>query len=315
MKIYIACPANTVSGGPELLHQFSFELTKRNVENYMVYYNQGDADRNPTPECYQKYNVKIAEHYVDDVDSVYVLPEVRVCLCPQCQKGRAVIWWMSVDNYIIANISSFSGSFDIFNIAGRKEIKNFVQSQYARNFLSLYFGISDSWFLSDYINDEIVERAQVNRFQRENICLYNPTKGLTNVKPLMANCRSDIVWIPLRGYTSAEMADLMCRSKLYIDFGSHPGKDRIPREAAVCGCCVITNRDGSALNDIDVPIAGKYKMEDVTDIQGVLERIYDVFDHYEDRVNDFASYRERILGEKEQFGKEVDQFLEIMQQN
>lgn len=315
MKIYIACPANTISGGPELLHQFSYELTRRNVENYMVYYDQGDRGVDPMPERYRKYSVKIAEQYVDDADSVYVLPEVRVHFCVQCQKGRAAIWWMSVDNYMKYYIQCFSGSVDIFNIAGHKEILNFVQSQYARNFLSLYFGRSDSWFLSDYINDEIVERARINQFQRENICLYNPVKGLANVEPLMAACRSDIAWIPLRGYKPLEMADLMCKSKLYIDFGSHPGKDRIPREAAVCGCCVITNRDGSALNNVDVPIPGKYKLEDVTDIQGVLDCIYDVIDHYEDRVNDFASYRERILGEKEQFEKEVDQFLEVIQQN
>ena len=76
MKIYMACPAAAVSGGAELLHQFSQELTKRNVENYMLYY--GDTSGSPTPEHYRKYNVKTAARYVDDADSVFVLPEVGV---------------------------------------------------------------------------------------------------------------------------------------------------------------------------------------------------------------------------------------------
>jgi len=47
----------------------------------------------------------------------------------------------------------------------------------------------------------------------------------------------------------------MCVSrKLYVDFGKHPGKDRMPREAAVHGCCIITGRRGAAGNPFDIPI-------------------------------------------------------------
>ena len=311
MKIYIACPAAAVSGGAELLHQFSQELTKRNVDNYMLYY--GNVDGDPTPERYRKYNIKIAEQYVDEVDSVFVLPEVGVHEAQRCKKGKAVIWWLSVNNYIMCYREYFSTTFDIFNIAAQKNAFQFVQSQYAKDFLEKYFKITDVHFLSDYINDEIIERGQTAQKARENICLYNPAKGLANVEPLIEASRNNITWVPLEGYTPAEMAGLMCRAKLYIDFGGHPGKDRIPREAAACGCCVITNREGSARNDIDVPIPEKYKLEDTSDIRHTLDRIYDTMDHYDDRIGDFASYRECILGEKERFEKEIDHFLEIVQ--
>ena len=311
MKIYIACPGVAVSGGAELLHQFSQELTKRNVENYMVYYGTGDGD--PTPERYRKYNVKTAKQYTDEPGSVFVLPEVGVHEAQRCKKGKAVIWWLSVNNYIMCYREYFSTTFDIFNISAQGNAFQFVQSQYAREFLEKYFKVADIYFLSDYVNDEIIERAQRDQSPRENICLYNPAKGYANVEPLIENCRDDITWIPLQGYSPAEMADLMCRAKLYIDFGGHPGKDRIPREAAVCGCCVITNREGSARNETDVPIPEKYKLEDTGDIPHVLARIHDAIDHYDDRIGDFAAYRQRILGEKEQFGREIEQFLEIIQ--
>lgn len=308
MKIYIACPAAAISGGAELLHQFSQELTKRNVENYMLYY--GNADGSPTPERYRKYGIKIAEQYIDETDSVFVLPEVGVHEAQRCIKGKAAIWWLSVNNYIMCYRDRFSTTFDLFNVAGQNNAFQFVQSQYAKEFLEKYFHITDAYFLTDYINDEIIERSRQDQEPRENICLYNPAKGLANVEPLIRNSRNDITWIPLQGYRPAEMADLMCRAKLYIDFGGHPGRDRIPREAAVCGCCVITNREGSARNDIDIPIPGRYKLTDTSDTQHVLTCVYDVIDHYAERIGDFAAYRGRILGEKEQFGLEVDQFLE-----
>lgn len=311
MKIYIACPAAAISGGAELLHQFSQELTKRNIENYMVYY--GDADGTPTPERYRKYGIKTAEQYVDEADSVFVLPEVGVHEARRCKKGKAAIWWLSVNNYIMCYRNRFSTTFDIFNVAGQENAFQFVQSYYAKEFLEKYFKITNTCFLSDYINDEIIERSRQNQRPRENICLYNPAKGLANVEPLIRNSRDDITWLPLQGYSPAEMADLMCRAKLYVDFGGHPGRDRIPREAAVCGCCVITNREGSAGNDIDIPIPGKYKLADTSNIQHVLDCVYDAIDNYDERITDFSAYRSHIPGEKEQFGQEVDQFLEIME--
>ena len=33
--------------------------------------------------------------------------------------------------------------------------------------------------------------------------------------------------------------------QVYIDFGHHPGQDRLPREAVQCGCVVITGTRGS----------------------------------------------------------------------
>jgi hypothetical protein len=50
-------------------------------------------------------------------------------------------------------------------------------------------------------------------------------------------------------------------AKLYIDFGHHPGRDRMPREAAMHGCCLITGRLGSAGNAIDLPIPNQYKLD------------------------------------------------------
>jgi hypothetical protein len=61
-------------------------------------------------------------------------------------------------------------------------------------------------------------------------------------------------WIALENLTTIEMKKLIGKSKIYVDFGNHPGKDRIPREAAI--------NAGSANNSIDLSINDEYKFED-----------------------------------------------------
>ena len=59
----------------------------------------------------------------------------------------------------------------------------------------------------------------------------------------------------------AEVREALCKVKVYADFGSHPGRDRMPREAALCGACVLTNRRGSANFAEDVPLPTLYKLD------------------------------------------------------
>lgn len=47
---------------------------------------------------------------------------------------------------------------------------------------------------------------------------------------------------PIINMTRDEVIRELQRAKVYIDFGNHPGKDRIPREAAILGCCAIVGK-------------------------------------------------------------------------
>lgn len=128
----------------------------------------------------------------------------------------------------------------------------------------------------------------------------------------MDACREDIKWMPLAGYTPTEMAELMCQAKLYVDFGHHPGKDRIPREAAICGCCILTNRMGSAAYREDVGIPECYKIEETGNISLVLDKIYDLVDYYEERKEEYSGYKAIITGEKEGFMKDLQNAITIL---
>jgi hypothetical protein len=106
--------------------------------------------------------------------------------------------------------------------------------------------------------------------------------------------------------SKTEVTDALLSSKLYIDFGNHPGKDRFPREAVLCGCCLITGRRGAADNDVDIPIDSKYKFKDELDnIPTISEAIQDIMLNYNQRRNDFSAYCERTIKEKEVFQRQA----------
>lgn len=317
MRFFISCPANLATGGTELLHQLSWHLSSRGVENYMLYSNANPAI-SPTPEVFAKYQVQYAAFFVDDESSVLICPETMIEKMYACTKGIVIIWWLSVNNYFARYQDSINncGKMDIFELDKYTRLIHFVQSNYAYEFLdkNITLGSKEIFYLTDYINDEIIHIGTKYKHQtnRKDIVLYNPKKGIHNLKHIRELCRADIQWIPLQGLTPDQMAKVMCSAKVYIDFGAHPGKDRIPREAAVCGCCIITNREGSAANEEDVRIPEKYKISNMRDYAQVLDIIYDLVDNYEQRQNDFEAYAASVLGEKEDFEKEIDNMLKII---
>ena len=91
----------------------------------------------------------------------------------------------------------------------------------------------------------------------------------------------DIEWRPIEKMTPAQVQELLAQAKIYIDFGNHPGRDRIPREAAISGCVVITGKRGAAANDIDINIPAEFKFDEkITKPQEVIEKIRAVFENF-----------------------------------
>ena len=185
-----------------------------------------------------------------------------------------------------------------------------VQSAYAYHYVTERVGISKDkvMYVSDYIGD--IYRIKLPEIQRQNIVLYNPKKGLEVLRPIIEKT-SWVKWVPLIGLSEEDMTAYMHISKIYIDFGNHPGKDRIPREAAMCGCCVITNKRGSAAYYEDVPIPDRYKFEAENDIDNIQECIRHICDNFYDAQCDYDEYRRSISREKENFYEDVKKFAEF----
>lgn len=336
-KVYIACPANVASGGPELLHQLGFSfINNLDIPAIMYYYNFNSYKfRIPVhPEC-KIYNVpyvlKIPE--IEDIrKNILIVPEVfsGLSVLTKYKNIRKGIWFLSVDNYYFSRLSKTDFFFQrlfnksmkllhlppLFEIYSEKNLKRLVNKYDYRNDLLLktadfymtntYRGLA--WFkelkplyyLSEYLNFEFL-KIDPDLSEKQNIVAYNPKKGIAFTKKIISSAK-DIKFVPIINMSRDEVIRTLQRAKVYIDFGNHPGKDRIPREAAILGCCVITGKRGSAAFFEDVSIPEEYKFDDTKEnIPKIIEKIKDCFENFDKRYKDFDHYRSVIKNEPKKF--------------
>lgn len=181
---------------------------------------------------------------------------------------------------------------------------HFYQAVYMQQFLYQHH-FDRVMRLTDYINPEIINHVDSSK-KKENIILYNPSKGMQYTQQLM-DMMPGYKFIALRGFTREQLNDLFDSAKLYIDFGGFPGKDRLPREAAIHNCCIITGRFGASAYFEDVPIYGKYKFDmRHADYPAIKAKIDEIFANYDTCIKDFEYLRETIRHEQENFYREIE---------
>jgi hypothetical protein len=94
--------------------------------------------------------------------------------------------------------------------------------------------------------------------------------------------------------------------KVYIDFGTHPGRDKIPREAVINGCCIIVGRRGSARFYEDIPINKEYKFEiEGLDYTKVIKKIHECFKEYKKKIKDFEFYKKEVVKDEKKFEENI----------
>jgi hypothetical protein len=158
------------------------------------------------------------------------------------------------------------------------------------------------------LSDVVFSKAITSRgLERQNIVVYNPEKGLDITRRIMKHSDEQILWIPLQGMPPAQVVELFHGAKLYIDFGNHPGRDRLPREAALSGCCILVGENGSAANSDDMPIPQKYKIpkNEIGNYPIICSRIQHIISNFDKLNNDFIPYLDWIKRQKSNFIEEV----------
>ena len=318
-KIYIYCIAGIKSGGPELLHQLAFHLRKLGIECYMVYYGQKEEVSSTHSEFLKYCPIEVKENEVlDDKANLVIVPESSIFHLNKFKKIKKAIWWLSVDNY--TEWATPKGRYKAFGVLkvfthpllmlnARLTVKradfHLCQSYYSKVYIEheQKVNFDKVFMLSDYINDNYL--CEMCDCHKEDIVAFFPRKGYAITKELIKEGK-DIKWCPIQNMTGEEVKELLRRCKVYIDFGNFPGKDRIPREAAMCKCCIITGKYGASKFNEDLPISEKYKFEKpLDDIDAILKLIRECFKNYDLNMKDFAFFRKMISEEKEIFVEQV----------
>ena len=307
-KLIILCKGDSVTGGSELVHQLCHELSSLNLKASVCYYPFNNSYK--IPSAYSIYNVEQC-NIEDDASNLIILPEVATKYAWKINKSKIGVWWLSIDNFYRKKGDNFLKDYlkyykdlvrlRLMPLSFMKNFLHFAQSHYAYTYLKKYN--IKSKYLSDYLNP--IHFADVER-NKKNFILYNPVKGKKITQKLIEK-NKEFNFIPLEKLSNEQVQNLFNEAKLYIDFGNHPGKDRMPREAIMADCCIITGKRGSAKNAVDIPIPEKYKFNDSNELNNDLfkKTVHDIFENYNNRIKDFASYKETIKKEKEIFQKQV----------
>lgn len=304
-RVLVTCPAGLVTGGPEALHQLVDALVGLGARAAMAYVapRPGSAFRDSvttasTPTAYARYRVPPwLAALPDDPTTVIVLPEVWSAVAAEFRAARVGLWWLSVDNNVVSPLGGY------FARPGpRPPVVHLYQSAYARAYLEANGAVAHR--LGDYLAS--VHLATPAPGDRPRRIGFNPKKGFEITMQLMSRSLElglAAEWVPIANLPPAGVAALLATCRVYVDFGPHPGMDRLPREAALAGCSVVTGRRGAAAYAEDVPIPDRFRVPD-EDIDRALSVIAECLDDPA-TSEAFEPYRTWIRGQRERFLADV----------
>lgn len=315
----ILSPRKTETGGPEALHQLCAALVDQGHDAAMHYVP--DRPDNVCPPKYLHYGAPVSRDLPDRPEVVVVIPEVMTDLVWRFHHARPVIWWLSVDFYLARPtkwtkrakrwLRERLPSRRPYEFQPHPRLRHANHGEYTRRYLAEH-GVLDPLPLTEYIAPALtVPEADIPDGPRRNVCLYNPRKGLAFTEKLIAACAgSGIEFLPLIGYSEPDLRRLYGECKLYMDFGGHPGRERMPREAAASGCVIVTGRRGSAGNELDMPLPPFYKIDEsqpgaeVT-LRDTLMAVTADYDHHRRAQTD---YRAWVRGQRDTFFEQAAAF-------
>ena len=303
MNILFACPANTATGGPESIHKIVCELAKIDGINAKILYVGASED--PCPIEYKGYHCDYVIDLPEGYDGWIVFPEIWAndVLNPKYKRCHKAVLWLSVDLYATHTPQHAHGDF-----LKKNDVVHLVECEYAKDYLKR-LGV-DSIKVSDVLNDDFFE--DYTEGERDNTVLYNPAKATEFQFMVMhAAEKKGIHFKAIEGMSRSEVIQTMRSAKLFIDFGTFPGRERLPREAAMCGCCVITGTLGAAAFHEDVVIQNSYKFNhDRSNISAIVQRMLYVLEHYDECRPDFDEYRQSLINDRDSLPSECVAIVE-----
>lgn len=295
MDVLVMCPSKVATGGVESLHKFAYELNKIDGMNVKMWY-VGERV-NPQPAEYACYNMDYVTSFPKDYRDVIIVPEIwannitdgfyRNCI--------VAVDWAGVDVYYWNNEVRVQGQF-----LKRRDAFHLSQMQYAVDHLT-GLGVNPDKILriSDVLHEDFY--AKYKERERNNVILYNPVKVTDYQKAVMNKARDEgLMFKPIENMTRKQVIQTLRQAKLYLDLGVFSGRERIPREAAMCGCCVITSRTGAAAYYEDVSIIDKYRFDtDSNNILNIIKTMKYILNNYDACKSEFDTYRQSVIHDRD----------------
>lgn len=329
-KIFVIYPRGVRTGGPEALHQLVSTLRGLGQDAFLV--PRPGTETAERVEAYSRYDAPEVTSIEDTVGNAVVTSEYVMNYLGRVKHATRFCWWLSIDNSPVfrdarkalglwesekerriqqtkfrslAQIRSVRSAFRGESLLLRN-VNHLTQSQYAWSYLYSRLDIL-STMVSDFTPLATVQSVdKVPSSERGTTIAYNPKKA-ARITELLKEELPEAEYVPLTGMSSLEVAETLASSAIYLDLGYHPGKDRMPREAAMCGAVSLVARRGSGAFHADVPIPWEHKVSPNGNIlNNAKEAIQRVFSEPEAHWAMQSAYRSQIEHEQETFVREVE---------
>jgi hypothetical protein len=326
-EVLIFCPS-VKTGGPEALHQLGYQIAAHGGKARMVYYDfpviaEGAALRceggpYPLVEHFAQYRPQALRETILGPDTLVVFPEPLSATAVNFGGGgcQRALWWLSVDNALQGNPGLLNEEYR-HTFFENRSLFHLYQSDYARAVLT-HHKAQQCFALSDYTDPQFIYRSLMTAndaspaARNDSVCFF-PNKGRQLAERFIADSgslRRPAEFLAIRDMTKAQVRDALFHARVYIDFGHHPGKDRVPREAAIAGAIVLLHAMGAANHFSDHPLPPEYHFTQDDVLSGRLhQRLDDILSDPETHFAAQQFYRQTILLEKELFDLQVRSFF------
>jgi hypothetical protein len=304
-KIYMLCPTFSVTGGPESMHQFVDHMRRGGRDARFVFM---PIVPDPMLKEFAHYDIKYTHEIEDDPANVLIAPEVMTEQLYNYRQIQKAVWWLSAVNHLKLKKERQYNWQDPRNDG----IIHFAQSYFAADICRQH-GVEQPLMLEDYLHHRYLVRREAEK--RDQVA-YFARKNAGVIEKLI-EAAPDINWVPIQGMTAAQVRAVLSESKVYVDFGPHPGRDRMPREAAMQHCCLIIGNRGAAGYDGDFPFSNQFKFTQadaaagfpVQNVAGVVTTIRQCFHDFGKVEKEFEHYRRWIVGQKETQRQQVAKYF------
>lgn len=327
-RVFVYYPRGTRTGGPEALHQLVHHLRAIEVDATLV--PLPGMEHVPRVREYDKYDAPEVSRIEDAPGNAVIVPESAISTLRRVRSAERIIWWLSIDNAMpflptqerldrkftarlgvphVPWAPSAKVAIERHVMAAMpmgeilRSSKHLAQSAYARAYIQTHYGMAGT-FVTDYIPRSTTGEREAHTPRSKSIA-FNPKKAPW-VPDLLGPLLPGVEWHRLEGLSAEGVADMLRRSAVYFDPGYHPGRDRMPREAALNGAVTMVARRGAGAYWGDVPIADQFKVTSsrdfATDAAG---RIAAVLRDVSSAVEAQEGYLNWILDDEKRFAQEV----------
>ena len=150
------------------------------------------------------------------------------------------------------------------------------------------------------------EQGVVRR--KTNLVLYDADAGVTDKD--FVTTGKDVIPFKLgvaKGLKPEALYDLYSKAKVCIDM-KMPGAERFVYEAALFGCCIITDRDGNGQDESDLPIPARFRIAP-NSVGEMNKRVQEILRNYTMIHAEYAPLRDFVKTQRTTFLRQVRRYF------